>query len=96
MVGLKSQVEDKAATKWKNTHYQAKAIQFINLQVIQDCFANLLYIHFFLHHLFIWTLAEYTIYKHMSEEMLEILTGEDIPFYINLFIAKSTMNLVNW
>lgn len=39
---------------------------------------------------------EYTIHKHVSEEMLEILTGEDISFYINLFIAKSTMNLVHW
>ena len=39
---------------------------------------------------------EYTKYKHMSEEMSEILTGEDISFQVNLFIAKLTMNLVNW
>lgn len=39
---------------------------------------------------------EYTIYKYMPKEMLEILTEEDMSFYINLFITKLTMNLMNW
>lgn len=39
---------------------------------------------------------EYTMYKPVSWEMLEILIEEDISFCINLFIAKLRMNLASW